>query len=147
MGPLDDGVYAFDGEHDGRIDQNRNEKLDRSPASLSKKNVLMVSFVNQMTASVFDIRPADLVQPDRGVRRIARARQIAMYLMHTSLSLSYVEIARLFERDRTTVSYACKVIEELRDIPATDDKLIEMERTLAIVLELAANPVLENCDE
>ena len=48
----------------------------------------------------------------------------------------------MFGRDRTTVSYACKVIEELRDIPATDDKLLEMEKTIAIVLELAAQDLL-----
>jgi hypothetical protein len=147
VGPLDDGIYAIKGENDTRFDQTGDEQQANPCACLIKKKALMVSFINQMTASVFDIRPSDLVQPDRGVRRIARARQIAMYLMHTSLSLSYVEIARLFERDRTTVSYACKVIEELRDIPATDDKLIEMERTLAIVVELAATPVLDQRDE
>lgn len=45
----------------------------------------------------------------------ARARQLAMYLAHTMLGQSLADVGEAFGRDRTTVSYACKLIEDLRD--------------------------------
>ena len=104
----------------------------------STRNILFFSVARQMTASIFGVRAADLSGPERGSNRIARARHIAMYLMHTSFSLSYVEIAKLFNRHRSTVSYACKAVEELRDVPAIDDKLLEMEKILMVVVQLAS---------
>jgi Bacterial dnaA protein helix-turn-helix len=56
---------------------------------------------------------------------VALARQIAMYLMHVELGLSLADVARFFDRDRTTVAYACARIEDRRDIRAFD---LEIER-------------------
>ena len=97
---------------------------------------LLARFVNQMAASVYGISSETLLLETRGTAKISRARQIAAYLMHTVLSLPYHEIGMIYGRDRTTISYACRVIEDLRDTPAFDDHIIELERTVKIVLSL-----------
>lgn len=56
-----------------------------------------------------------LFQPDRGQAEIALARQLAMYLMHVEFGRLYADVGRFFRRDRTTVSHACALIEDLRD--------------------------------
>nr|WP_314261402.1 helix-turn-helix domain-containing protein [uncultured Devosia sp.] len=60
----------------------------------------------------------------------ARARQIAMYLSHVVLRRNLREVGLAFGRDRTTVSYACKLIEDLREDPGFDRELSRMERYL-----------------
>ena len=73
----------------------------------------------------------------RGNAGISRSRQIAMYLMHTSLSLPYGQIARVFSRDRTTVSHACRQIEDQRDDLALNAMLCELEGILELIRPLA----------
>jgi Bacterial dnaA protein helix-turn-helix len=51
----------------------------------------------------------------RGSPRTAFARQVAMYLAHTGFEVSFGAIGRAFDRDRTTVAHACRVIEDGRD--------------------------------
>lgn len=62
--------------------------------------------------------------------QIALARQIAMYLCHTSFSLMLTEIGLHFRRDRTTVSYACALIEDKRDEAAFDEMINQLESLL-----------------
>lgn len=69
----------------------------------------------------------------------ARARQLAMYLAHVVLGLSLSEIGELFGRDRTTVSYACALIEDMRDDQSFDDEVSELERCLEAGHAGAAN--------
>ncbi len=97
---------------------------------------LLYSFVNQMVAAAFEIKADALMHNQRGDARTSRARQIAMYLINTSLSQSFVEVAAFYGRDRTTVSHACTVVEELRDIAEFDTRLSELEKTITTVLKL-----------
>lgn len=60
----------------------------------------------------------------------ARARQLAMYLAHVVLGRSLTEIGEAFGRDRTTVSYACALIEDMRDDPRFDAEVEGLERQL-----------------
>lgn len=60
----------------------------------------------------------------------ARARQLAMYLAHVVLGHSLTEIGDAFGRDRTTVSYACALIEDMRDDPAFDAEVLALENRL-----------------
>lgn len=99
---------------------------------------LLATFVNQMVASAFELPAQQLLKVNRGNARSTRARQISIYLMHTFLSFSLMKIARIYHKDRTTVGYACRVIEDLRDSPAFDDRMLELEETVKTVLKLAA---------
>jgi chromosomal replication initiation ATPase DnaA len=64
----------------------------------------------------------------------ARARHLAMYLAHVVKGISLTAIGSAFGRDRTTVSYACALIEDLRDNAAFDAVLDDYEAEL-IALE------------
>lgn len=67
----------------------------------------------------------------RGRARAALARQLAMYLCHVALSKTLAEVGEAFDRDRTTVAYACTLIEDLReDGGAFDDEVSELERQI-----------------
>jgi len=106
-------------------------------SSLSQqRKLLLAKFVNQMVASVFELTADKLLHNDRGHSKTTRARQIAIYLMHTCLSFSLTEIAKFYHKDRTTISYSCRVVEDLRDTPAFDERLQELEQTIQTVLFL-----------
>ncbi len=60
----------------------------------------------------------------------ARARQLAMYLTHVVLGQSLTAVGAAFGRDRTTVSYACALIEDMRDDPRFDQDVSRLEALL-----------------
>jgi hypothetical protein len=95
-------------------------------------------FVAALVGWATGIREDELLATGRGTGETARARQIAMYLLHTSLSASYGEVARAFSRDRTTVSHACRLIEDMRDDKRHDALLCRLEAVLAVVAPLFA---------
>jgi len=53
-----------------------------------------------------------------------------MYLSHVVLGQSLTAVGVAFGRDRTTVSYACALIEDMRDDPGFDDEVTRLERLL-----------------
>lgn len=63
----------------------------------------------QRVAEHYHIRPSD-IRGDRRPANIAHPRQLAMYLCRTVARLSFPEIGRAFERDNSTVQYACKKV-------------------------------------
>jgi chromosomal replication initiation ATPase DnaA len=87
------------------------------------------SLVECCARSVFGISAAAFRSRDRA-GSIALARQTAMYLSHVAFGLTFTETGRLFDRDRTTVSHACAIVEDLRDDPAMDRALSILEAAL-----------------
>jgi len=85
----------------------------------------------ELVASYRKVSIAELLGRDRGEAPIALARQIAMYLMHVSYGRHYAEVGQFFRRDRTTVSHACALVEELREDPDFDRGLNRLEDLLA----------------
>jgi len=53
-----------------------------------------------------------------------------MYLMHVVYRLSLTEVAGHFGRDRSTASYACHHVEDLRDDDRFDRQLVHLENIL-----------------
>jgi chromosomal replication initiation ATPase DnaA len=74
--------------------------------------------------------PAGALRIGRGPRRIAFARQLAMYLAHVGFGLTLTEVGACFERDRTTVRHACALVEDRRDQPAFDLAVSALEAGL-----------------
>jgi chromosomal replication initiation ATPase DnaA len=66
-------------------------------------------------STVFGIDSNYLWSGTRGVRDIAEARQVAMYLAHICCAMSLTEVGVMFGRDRTTVAHACLKVECRRD--------------------------------
>ncbi|MET3926215.1 helix-turn-helix domain-containing protein [Devosia sp. 2618] len=71
-----------------------------------------------------------LMHKSRSRLPTARARQLAMYLSHVVLGRSLKEVGEAFGRDRTTVSYACALVEDMRDDLRFDEEVCELERQL-----------------
>ena len=71
-----------------------------------------------------------IIHASRCRANVSRARQLAMYLSHVALGESLTAIGLAFGRDRTTVSYACSLMEDLRDDPKIDTELDRLEALL-----------------
>jgi hypothetical protein len=84
-----------------------------------------------LVAAAMGVAAADISSQARGSTRAARARQVAMYLGAVDLELGQDAIALVFERDRSTVSYAVQRVEDDRDDPAFDQLVHGLEVDLA----------------
>ena len=84
-------------------------------------------FTEVVVAQVLNVPHARVRAPGRGLSSTARARHVAMYLMHTGFGLTFTTAGRLFRRDRTTVAYACERIEDSRDAERSDLMLTHLE--------------------
>ena len=89
-------------------------------------------FVVAMVAAAFATRGEVLTAPSRGTSGAALARHVAMYLAHTRLHLSLTSAACLFDRDRTTVGHACRIVEMRRENPTIDRIVDLLERAVDI---------------
>jgi chromosomal replication initiation ATPase DnaA len=74
-------------------------------------------------SNVFGIEAGALWCETRGVKDIAFARQVAMYLAHVACGMTLTEVGVVFGRDRTTVAHGCLKIEIRRDDPIFDRAL------------------------
>lgn len=84
----------------------------------------------QLVARTQNIQKALLFKDSRCLADVARARQLAMYLTHVVLQESFTAVGLAFGRDRTTVSYACALIEDMRDDPLFDAEVSRLEALL-----------------
>ena len=86
--------------------------------------------VSAIVASAFAIRADEICGVGRGGAAAAFARQVAIYLSHTRLGLSYTAAGSLFGRDRTTAAHACRTVEDKREDPRVDMILDCLERAV-----------------
>lgn len=86
------------------------------------------------TVSLEFMVPESAIMSDKkGTSEISYSRQIAMYLMHCIFGTTKSRIAEVFGRHFSTVAHACKVIEDHRDDPVFDGKLITLENRLRLM--------------
>lgn len=84
-----------------------------------------------LVAASRGLDPALLTGPSRDKADVAFARQVAMYLMHVSLSRTLVDTGRFFNRDRTTVAHACALVEDRREDAGLDAELDALDALLS----------------
>ena len=89
-----------------------------------------VSLVERLVSMETRVSVDALHARTRCTAEVAFARQLAMYLAHTIFQLAQADVGERFGRDRTTVKHACARIEDRRDDPAFERRLIAMERLL-----------------
>ena len=117
--------------------QSLAQAADRA-ALADRRIVCMV--VRQLTAELLGV-VGDRQEVRRARRRAScHVRQIAMYVCHVAISMSYGEIAEAFGLDRTTVSHACHVVEDRRDDAAFDTFVSTVERLAESVCMVAGRP-------
>lgn len=83
-----------------------------------------------VAARAFCVSREQLLAKSRCQRHVAFARQVAMYLTHTVFGGTYQEAGDIFGRERTTVAYACSLVEDERDDPDLDRKLEALEECM-----------------
>ncbi|GIL03310.1 MAG: hypothetical protein BroJett030_32090 [Alphaproteobacteria bacterium] len=109
---------------------------DRRPPARPAE--IATRFVVRLVACATQADEAAILGLSRGTANVARARHIAMYLLHTSLSIPYGDVGARFSRDRTTVSHACRIVEDLRDDPALDAFIARLEEMVELAGSMAS---------
>jgi len=89
-----------------------------------------VGMAQALVAYAFSVPLNELCAPNRGDAYTAFVRHVAMYLTHITYGLTLDEVGLGFGRDRSTASYACHRIEDLRDDPRLDRRLSLLEEML-----------------
>jgi chromosomal replication initiation ATPase DnaA len=106
--------------------QYNNADIPDNPREIAMHGLLV-----DMTASIFQVPAEEMGSPNRCQARIALARQVAMYLAHVACGFSFTKTGKMFGRDRTTVSHACGLVEDMRDNPQMDTSLDHMELVIS----------------
>lgn len=126
---------------------SRHEIADSSPAEESSlaahlgrldqhDAAVLCDGVIDLMAALFSISGRQLRSPKRHGRSVARIRQIGMYIAHTLLGLRMVEVAAGFGRDKSTVMYACHLVEDLRDDLDFDRIVARAEQVVRVAFNL-----------
>ncbi len=119
--PLSTPMGSFHGAPFPSRDRvRRHRPLRRSARQEQQLVAAKCRCLEAVVASTFRLSPAELRGASRGEAQIAFARQVAMYVAHVWFALSLTEVGRRFDRDRTTVAHACRVVEDRRDDPSVD---------------------------
>jgi hypothetical protein len=87
-------------------------------------------FIDNLVAQVYHVPCSELCAPTRCSARTAFARQVAMYLAHVVCGGKLTHIGKHYGRDRTTVAYACRIVEDRRDERSVDMSLDFLEGAL-----------------
>jgi chromosomal replication initiation ATPase DnaA len=90
------------------------------------------AFIEALVASAFRIPRVELKGAARGPANVAFARQVGMYLLHTSLNMSLSAAGRFYGRDRTTAAHACRVVEDRREMRCVDTLVDCLERSILL---------------
>ena len=92
-----------------------------------------------LVSQIYHVPPLQILSAHRSGAKVARARQIAMYLCSVGCQLSQREIAGYFGRTRKTVRHACHRVEDWRDDPEVDERLESLERSLYAIATRSRN--------
>ena len=104
----------------------------------ARRDRARAAFLIHLVAMATGVPPKPIAEATRAQSEAARARWLAIYLMHTSCSVPLMRVAAAFGRDRTTVSQVVHRIEDWRSDPAFDAALSDLERCAAAApLEVA----------
>lgn len=111
------------------LDTEFNEQLERHERYLADTIVTV--------CHMLDAPAQHMLSNIRGRMDIARVRQVCMYILHTETGLSLTQVGSLMGRDRSTISHACHVVEDMRDEVEFDDSCTEI--AAAVVAKLKEN--------
>lgn len=92
-----------------------------------RRDRLAAAFVTHTVALATGVSAADIAAHGRVSKAAARARQMAIYLAHVSFHWTLARVAFAFSRDRTTCGHACSRVEEMREDPAFDARMLALE--------------------
>lgn len=91
---------------------------------------MVCAVLEQLVIRAFELPHTTLRAGQRGRAPTAFARQVAIYLAHVHLGRTITAAARQFGRDRTTASHAVRVVEDRREDPDVDRRILAVEKAL-----------------
>lgn len=106
----------------------------RQPRKLRETTENLRVVLEETVTRVFDVEIDLMRLPSRGRPKVALARQVGMYLAHVACGLSLTEAGQMFGRDRTTVSHACRVVEERRENSDFDRAVQLLENVTRVLM-------------
>jgi hypothetical protein len=111
-------------------------EIDAAPVARGGggRDVKLAAFVVQLVALSTDVGAGAIASTSRQCADAARARQIAMYLVHTACEWRLARVASAFGRDRSTISYACRRVEDQREDASFDGWLLRLEGCIRAVV-------------
>lgn len=149
ISPLTISIHSVDTSNRGptRLPNTKESavKINAGKAAILRDEGVLQARCRHVEACislVFAVPHQSIRCTTRGKATVARARQTAMYLCHTSLALSLTQVGQLFARDRTTVGHACRLVEDLRDDKDFDLQLTCLERAVRAGSVEELKPVL-----
>lgn len=98
------------------------------------KTIPALVIVDELVARTYRMPRSALYADTRCRKTVAFARQVAMYLSHVALSYPLKDIAGHYGRDRTTVAYACRVVEDRREEEETELLINSLESALETMM-------------
>ncbi|WP_319529388.1 helix-turn-helix domain-containing protein [uncultured Cohaesibacter sp.] len=104
------------------------------PPIQHQSDFIALALVDQLVARTFRMPSSALHASTRCRKSVAFARQVAMYLGHVCLSYPLKDIATHYKRDRTTVAYACRVIEDRREEEEVELLINSLESALETIM-------------
>lgn len=104
------------------------------------KDEEMAKLAVNLVAYAMQIPSHEILETRRGSAKAALGRHIAMYVVYVGFGISLARVAIAFDRDRSTVAYACHQMEDRRDDPEFDHWLDELEKILRQAAGLSATP-------
>lgn len=113
--------------------------LETGPGELQAlRDGAKAAFVIHLVAMTTGVSAREIAQGARARNPAARARWLAMYLLHTTLGVPLMRVGAAFGRDRTTVGQVLGRIEDWRSDPLFEEMLSALERcVLAAPMEAA----------
>lgn len=107
--------------------------LERRLSPITEERVAEIcECVLDIVAALFNVSGRELREAGRSSTSVTRVRQIGMYTAHVILGLNMAEVGRGFGRDRTTVQYACHLVEDMRDDEDFDSVVNMTERVVTV---------------
>ncbi len=100
----------------------------RPDARRTRRNIAVCDALIDLLVAAFGMDGKELRSPTRCRRPVARVRQIGMYVAHTCFGMAMTDVAAGFARDRSTVTHACQIVEDMRDDEDFDAIVAAFER-------------------
>ena len=88
----------------------------------------------RVAAEMLDVPVGEIETGARSPQPVCLARHVAVYLAHVVFQLSFTAIAAEFGRDRSSIGYAVRRIEDQRDDAAFDALLSRHEARAAALM-------------
>ena len=93
---------------------------------------LKAELVAHLVAVATGVPAKEVFNTKKRANAVVRARHISMYLAHTGLGWPLERVGAAFRRDRTSVSNACKRVEDWRSAEVFDQQLADLEACLRV---------------